>query len=311
MSFLVRSVTDADYPVIVEIHNNQNEPDQHTTIERMQRRDQYSASTAKEYLRVVAQKAQSVIGTASLTSHWAGFYCPHRYWTVLSVAEEFRNQGVDEAMIDFLLERVSASQPQELWTCIRADFVPMASFIKSFNFSEVFRSWGAHLDLQRFEMSKFTPLIERLEREGIHIASYASLTDSKREEKLLTLHKLIEDDVPHYEPIIPKTFDDIRSPHIAEESCFVALDGDLIVGMASLDREDDRLLQNGLTGVRREYRNRGIATALKAHVAHVAKQQGHLDINAAGAGDNIAMLKVNRRLGFKIEPAWITFSAQL
>lgn len=311
MSFLVRPVRDADYPVIVEIHNNQNEPDQHTTAERMQRNDQYFAGSAKEYLRVVAQKGQSVIGTASLTSHWAGFYRPHRYWTLLSVREEFRNQGVHEAMINFLLESVSASQPEELWTCIRTDFVPIASFIKSFNFSEVFRSWGAHLDVQRFEISKFTPLIERLEREGIHIASYASLSDSKREEKLFTLHKLIEDDVPHYEPIIPKTFNDIRSPHIPEESTFVALDGDLIVGMASLDTEEARLLQNGLTGVRREYRNRGIATALKAHVAHYAKQQGHLDINAAGAGDNIAMLKVNRRLGFHIEPPWITFRTQL
>lgn len=89
------------------------------------------------------------------------------------------------------------------------------------------------------------------------------------------------------------------------------MDGDKIVGMACLNTEYPDLLQNGLTGVDRNYRNRGIATALKALVADYAKQHGYDDINAAGSGENQAMLRVNRKLGYKIEPPWITYKALL
>lgn len=80
--------------------------------------------------------------------------------------------------------------------------------------------------------------------------------------------------------------------------------------MASLTREErsPTFAGSGLAGVRREYRNRGIGTALMAHACAWAKEHGYAEVNAGGAGVNAPMLKVIRRIGFDVEPAWITFA---
>lgn len=311
MALIIRAVQNADYPTLALIHNSQNEPDWHLTAARMQQRDERFATKIPEYTRVVAERASEVVGTASITSHWGGLYEPHRYWVDSATHEQHRHTGVDNVMIEALLEHVQAGKPKQLWTCIRADFVPMVEFLNTFNFSEEFRSWGSHLDVQAFDIAAYLPQKQQLEAEGIRFCSYLELDEANREQDLVSFHKQIEDDVPFYEPIIPKERDDIRADNIPDESCFVALDGNNIVGMASLDTAVEGLLQNGLTGVHRNYRNRGIATILKALVANYAKTQGEVDINAAGSGDNQSMRQVNEKLGYVIEPAWITFKANL
>ena len=277
----------------------------------MKQRDARLSQRMTEFARVVAERDGRIVGVAAIQSHWGSFHEPHRYWVMLSTHEDHRRQGVDNAMIHGLLDLVAPDQPEQLWTCIRQDFVPMTEFLDAFNFSEEFRSWGSHLDVQAFDYEAFRPLAHKLEANGIRFIPYAALNDPAREEKLLALHRQVEADVPFYEPIIPQAFDDIRQTHIPDESCFVALGGDQIIGMACLNTKAPDHLQNGLTGVHPDYRNRGIATVLKALVADFAKKQGHDDINAAGSGENQAMLQVNRRLGYHIEPWWLTLKALL
>ncbi len=311
MSLTVRSVRDTDYPTLAKIHNSQNEPDWHVTPERMQQRDERFTAKIPEYKRVVTEHATRIVGTASITSHWGGLYEPHHYWVDSATHEKHRHKGVDNAMIEALLEHVQAGQPEQLWTCMREDFVPMVEFLDAFSFTEEFRSWGSHLDVQAFNMGAYLPQKQQLEAKGIRFCGYLELDEASRERDLVSFHKQIEEDVPFYEPIIPQERDDIREDNIPDESCFVALDGTSIVGMASLDTAVEGLLQNGLTGVHRDYRNRGIATVLKALVANYAKAQGEVDINAAGSGENQAMRHVNEKLGYVIEPVWITFKAIL
>ena len=43
----------------------------------------------------------------------------------------------------------------------------------------------------------------------------------------------------------------------------------------------------------------------------IAKELGFLDLNAAGAGDDTPDLALKRKLGYVIEPAWITFTKAL
>ena len=311
MPLIVRPIEELDYPSAAKIHNRQNEPDMFMTAEQMQQRDTSGHEEIPEYARLVAESNGSVVGTATITSRWGGLVEPHRYWMLVATHEDFRHQGVDAAMIYGLLETVKQGEPHQLWTCIREDFVPAVEFLKPFGFAEAFRSWGSHFDVQAFDFGRFRPLVEKLESTGIRFSTYAALDDAGRESKLLTLHRQLEEDAPHYEPIIPKGFEDIRQAVIPDESCFVALDGDKIVGMACLNTEYPDHLQNGLTGVHRAYRNRGIATALKALVANFAKEHGHTDINAAGSGENQAMQRVNRKLGYDIEPPWITYKSEL
>ena len=67
----------------------------------------------------------------------------------------------------------------------------------------------------------------------------------------------------------------------------------------------------GFTGVRREVRGRGIATALKLESIRYAREQGYREIRTMNNALNQSMLRINEALGFRREPAWITFEKKL
>ncbi|MFC6592085.1 hypothetical protein ACFP81_08780 [Deinococcus lacus] len=50
-----------------------------------------------------------------------------------------------------------------------------------------------------------------------------------------------------------------------------------------------------------------MATALKAQALEAAQQAGFRRASAGGAAANIPMLRVNTRLGYQLEPMWLTW----
>jgi RimJ/RimL family protein N-acetyltransferase len=84
------------------------------------------------------------------------------------------------------------------------------------------------------------------------------------------------------------------------EGSFVALAGDEIVGCAGLIRDDDRpdRAENSLTAVRRDWRGRGLARALKERTIAWAAEQGLREIYTWTQTGNENMRAVNERLGY-------------
>jgi GNAT superfamily N-acetyltransferase len=313
LSNLIRRARADDYQAITAIHNGQSEPDHRSTPERLLALDRASASRDPAFRRLVAEVDGEVVATGYFRATWAGSSYPGRYWVGLHVHENHRASDVDTRMLRHAI--AGAPEPvREIWSCIREDFVPAASFLETEGFQELFRSWGAHLDLASFRPACFAPLTAKLRREGIELTPYEDLGGgSARDHRLLALQRQIEEDVLAFEPVIPSRHDDITGPDTIRDSAFVAVtvaDGDY-VGFASLVGERDaKHLACGLTGVARPYRNRGIATALKARVAQTAQAWGAVELNAGGGGADTPILRVNRKLGFDIEPAWITFACR-
>ena len=89
---------------------------------------------------------------------------------------------------------------------------------------------------------------------------------------------------------------------------FFALDGDQFVGLSYLRvrSENPQELETGITGVLRDYRRRGIATALKVKAAAFAQQCGADRIMTMNEEKN-PMYELNVQLGFKPLPRWITY----
>lgn len=88
---------------------------------------------------------------------------------------------------------------------------------------------------------------------------------------------------------------------------FIALDGEAIVGYAGM-REGG---EHGLTAVSRTHRRRGIATYLKRRQLAWAAQAGLAELVTFTQSGNSAMQKLNERLGYLPEPAWLKLRAPI
>jgi GNAT superfamily N-acetyltransferase len=79
----------------------------------------------------------------------------------------------------------------------------------------------------------------------------------------------------------------------------LAMDGQRPVGVVKLlALQEMQSLYNNYTGVDREYRGRGIASALKQLSIILARQRKYSYIRTNNDSMNIPMLKINQRLGY-------------
>jgi GNAT superfamily N-acetyltransferase len=98
---------------------------------------------------------------------------------------------------------------------------------------------------------------------------------------------------------------EIDRPTRKPEYFFIALAGDEPVGYATLD-DFGRDAHNGLTAVRRAWRRRGIATALKQTQIAVAKRAGFHRLVTGSEERNTPMRSLNEKLGYRPEPSLST-----
>jgi len=99
-----------------------------------------------------------------------------------------------------------------------------------------------------------------------------------------------------------------QQPELFEAGYFLAVDGEAYVGLSQLwySPEAD-MLRTGLTGVRRAYRRRGLALALKVRSLAFAKEQGYRRVITENESNNRGMLHINEQLGFIKNPAWLHY----
>jgi GNAT superfamily N-acetyltransferase len=99
----------------------------------------------------------------------------------------------------------------------------------------------------------------------------------------------------------------------APQASFAALADGAVIGVASLllDAEQPGRAEHGYTAVRREWRGRGVATALKRTTLLWAARQGNSEIQTWTQRDNAAMRALNERLGYRYGTVSIRVQAQL
>jgi mycothiol synthase len=93
---------------------------------------------------------------------------------------------------------------------------------------------------------------------------------------------------------------------------FVALAGRQIVGYSGLCRHDDEgVAEDGLTVVRRDWRRRGLALALKTHELAWAAANGYREVVTWTQRDNEGMRALNEALGYVYRDVSMTMVAAL
>ena len=96
------------------------------------------------------------------------------------------------------------------------------------------------------------------------------------------------------------------------EGSFVALaDGEIVAYSGLMAHDNDGVAEDGLTVVRREWRRRGLAKALKQRELDWAREAGMQEIVTWTQRGNESMRAVNERLGYEYRDVAITMAATL
>ena len=301
-SITVRPAIPSDAESIASISNANNEPHFKTTPAR-------KLALIKEFPEsiLVAKLEGQTVGAGEF---WLSddVYRIGVYRIGVYSHPDHRNPDVNAKLLEVIEREVrSLVQPhggKRLFDTTRADFLEHATHLQSFR--EVFRSFGAELEFSKFDPQAFAHLEPELLAHGIEIKSYNNLeSDPERDAKLEAIQAQAIADLPGFEPVVPTQMDYFKDRNIWEPF-FVAVRGDDYLGFASLDSHGDHLHIDA-SGVARAHRRQGIGLALGAKLMAWAKHQGVLEINDGGAKSNVAHVRLLERLGFELEPDWITF----
>jgi GNAT superfamily N-acetyltransferase len=223
------------------------------------------------------------------------------------VLPELRGRGVGSLLLAAIAEHARARGATELWGRIRADDEGTLSFAERRGFREVGRERDVLLDLR-----KVPPAAPDL-LPGITLVSFSDRPDLIP--AVFAVDNDVSLDVPAHAAHEPMAYDhwareNLEGPGAFPEACFIALDGDEVVGYTALRRygAGSPEAENRLTAVRRPWRRRGIATALKRAQIEAARTAGIEKISTTNDELNVGMRGVNERLGYEPEPERVVVS---
>jgi len=97
----------------------------------------------------------------------------------------------------------------------------------------------------------------------------------------------------------------LDAPTALPEAAVVAVANGEVVGSAVLAALSDGGAEHGLTAVRRAWRGRGIATALKSAQIEWARRTGYTELHTSNDETNLSMRSINTRLGYEAAPAFV------
>lgn len=188
-------------------------------------------------------------------------------------------------------------------------------FAERAGFREIDRDFESTLQLDRCDLDELEGMVARVAGDGIRIVSVSALSAERPgwQRDLYRIFNAVEVDVPNEYPVQALPFEDFDTLSLGRrllgDGFFVAMDGDDLVGLSEPQRveDDPTVLAQNLTGVRSEYRGRGIAKALKAKCALWAVEAGYASIRTNNAQSNAPMLSVNDRIGFERDHATLEF----
>ena len=242
---------------------------------------------------------------------------PDKYWVSVLVEPEYQRRGIGGWVYDGLMEELSRLGAETVWACARDDRPQHLEFARSRGFHELWRNVTQRLTVEEVALSGLEEVTDRIAERGITVTTLSEEAE-RNPDYLRDLHhllNLINADVPRAGYFTPVSFDEFASSRDARPSdgYFLAKQGEEYVGLSYLETTvgNPLSLEIGLTGVRREYRRRGVARALKLHTIRYASEKGFDSIETGSDSTNGPILALNESVGFQKTYAWVTFEKEL
>lgn len=313
MSYFVRNVQlPQDYDSIANLLNTILSED--TNSEELAAEDAKIPTTGSLYLNADGQLSgfdRHRIVAVNAQGKAAGYGISWRApWTAagelnqtLAADPAYRGHGIGSMLYEQLEAWAVQNGASRLNIEVRDDDKHSIRFAERWGYQVERHTFESVLDLNLFDTSR----LSWMDRE-VHIVPLSELDVAVWEEKLYELYKETSYDIPGFSGDF-FNFDDwkkwtLQLPGSKPEHMLLACDEDQLMGMAHLlYYESTNSMYHEYTGVKKEYRCKGIGKTLKLRTIELAIQQGISYMRTHNDSLNRPMLKINRdELGFKAVP---------
>ena len=226
------------------------------------------------------------------------------------VAPAARGRGVGSALLAELSAWARRLRYTELMGPVKEVDTESLAWTEKRGFTEVGRNSILALDLRTIE----APAV--VVPEGIELVTWAERPDAAA--GMYEVAREAYPDVPGEEEAEIEPFEqwlsmDMQGAGDRPEATFVALAGDEVVAYAklALSRARPTVAMHDITGVKRAWRGRGIAGALKAAEIAWAKENGFERLETQNEERNEPIRRLNQRHGYVVEPGSVTVRGPL
>ena len=213
------------------------------------------------------------------------------------VLPEQRRRGLGSAILDELSHRAAADGATALRTRVELGDAESLDFAERRGFAEIGRELRVALDLTRELLTIAPP-------PGVAIVTWA-----ERPELLHGIYDVLLEtvgDIPGEEDEVAPSFDDWLAHDMTGASdrpewTFVAVAGDEVVGYSkwALTTAQPHTAHHDLTAVKRAWRRRGVAGALKSAQLAWAKEHGYTRAVTRNEERNAPIRRLNERFGYQ------------
>jgi GNAT superfamily N-acetyltransferase len=284
-----RAMTDDEVEALLSVHNAVHPHDRlGLTVMRSWE------SQVRELAMFVAWEGSRPVGAGSVALV-AQRPDPHAEGWVL---KEERRRGIGSALYETVSAQVAGWRKDQFEVPVEDADPDGEAFVTKRGFTEIGREIRVSLDLREIEAPEVNA------PRGVTIVTWAERPESIRGIYDVAVEAL--PDIPGQEEEAIEPFEDWvahemqAGPADRPEATFVAVAGDEVVGYSKFSLSDAQpsVAHHDITGVKRAWRGRGVARALKQAQIAWAKDNGYEELRTQNEERNAPIRKLNAEFGY-------------
>jgi len=320
--YRAREFRETDRDAMVAERNAQVHELQRGTAEEWREFEQIDPP--KDQLRVVVESEDGApasgfaIGPSGFSPHPDG-----ALFGDVSTFRAHRKRGIGGELLRVLESEARRRKAPRILSGTSVAFEGALEWATKRGYREIGRRIESYIDVPAFDERPHQAVLERVEHSGIRLTTVTELLRGKDADATERFwHGLWEaeapmwDDVPWATPTPHWPYEKFKrmavdSGRMVQDATIVALDGDAIAAFTMTGKRGSDRGYTWMTGTGRDYRGRGLATALKLKMLAAAKAAGLRAMLTTNDEPNKAMRGINAKLGYVMLPAHVELEKKL
>jgi mycothiol synthase len=241
----------------------------------------------------------------------------------VSVARAHRGKGIASSLLAVIIDEAIRRKAPRFLAGASAAHTDALGWAAKRGFREIGRRIEAYVELASFDPARYRARVDDVRGSGLVLRSIAEILDGADDEVRERFIRAMYDaetpmweDVPWATPMPHWPYDRFRhmgfeSGQMLADLSIVAFDGDTIAGFTTTAKRQSQDGYTWMTGVGRNYRGRGLATAIKVEALSRAKAKGLRAMLTTNDEPNKAMREINAKLGYRALPAYVQLEKPL